>query len=178
MKNLAIKVNNKTKIIISSLAVIILCVVAYYFAIYNSLQAIKETEDKIIVQKIEQDKKYSESISQKQLIGKMKMVESQLKKVDSIFINKDRMLDFVTTIEGIAAANKVNQTINISDSADKSSGFSKNILNLAAKGNYKNILNFLEDLESLNYYINIDILDVQKTQEDIFMNITAEFYGK
>jgi Tfp pilus assembly protein PilO len=178
MKNLKFKISFRNKIVLSILFLVIFCAAIYYFAIYNSLLSIKETEDKIIIQKSEQEKRYRNSISQKILVAKMKLVESQLKQVDSIFVNKDRILDFVTTIEGIASADKVEQTINITDSANKESTYSREILTLSAKGNFNNIFVFLEDLESLNYYININTLEIQRSNDNIIMNISAEFYDK
>jgi Tfp pilus assembly protein PilO len=178
MKNINLKINNQTKITISILATFVFCSLVGYFGIFSPLGSIRESEDKIVIQKIEQDKKYKDSIVQKQLVTKMKMVESQLKRVDSIFVNKDRMLDFVTTIEGIAANDRINMKINISESASPTAGFYKNTLEISAKGNYLNIINFVEDLELLNYYINIRLLDIQKTTEDIYMNMSAEFYSK
>jgi Tfp pilus assembly protein PilO len=178
MKNINITVNGKNKIILSLLTTIIFSGGIFYFVILKSLAAIQDTEDKIIINKMDLDKKYISSISQKQFMSKMKMVESQMQKIDSIFINKNRMLDFVTALEGLASQDQIEQKINMADAPVTSSGPVKNSISLTAHGSLKNVLIFLEDVESLSYYININTLDMQKTPDGVYLNFTSDIYVK
>jgi hypothetical protein len=177
MKNIEIKMSNLHKIIISSILFLIYGVLAGYFGIYGLSKYIREAENKIIINKIELDKKYKNAISQKRFLSKTKLVGDEMAKIESIYINKRRLLDFVTNIESAAAVNGVEQTINISDTADIP-GPVKTTINLTAKGPFGNVLNFIEEIESFSYYVNVVSLSMQKTANGVIASIIADGYVK
>jgi len=84
---------------------------------------------------------------------------------EKIFINSNRELEFITTLEGIANENNIAQKINLDLSLAQNEQIYKKIpLDLNLRGEFKNLIEYLTDLESLNYYLNINLLEFSTTQ--------------
>lgn len=179
-----------------------------YLAIMPSISAINDFDKKIINEKIDREKKYQIENNAISLNKKISEIEPSIKTLEEVFINKNRELEFITVLEGVANKNNVEQKINLisppgedksargakktSDSDKISSGNSQAVpVTIMLIGNYKNILNYLSELQSLKYYINIDGLDFVSDGADgslpddnsnrnriMTLNISAKTYWK
>lgn len=155
------KFNLKNKIIatLTGFALIIFCLI--FFIVIPTMQDIKTMGGAIEEQMMDLEKKYIKGNSLRQLTEDLKKIEPKLDLLDQIFINKNRELEFITTLENEANNSHIAQKINLSspDTAQKQE-FQKNSLQLLAQGDFNGLLKYLMDLESLSYYINIKLLEI------------------
>ena len=188
------KINAQQKIIIYMLSVFISTGLIIYIIIFPAIKHIENDRINIITQKLEIEKKYNDSKSLKRMKEKINKIEPQIKILSGVFIDQNRELEFITTLEGIASDNSVSQEINLSDIKDTSSQTYRNVpLELAVTGNFKNIINYLIELETLPYYINIKTINLSSASNvkllkspgqtenpdnlvNISMNISADTY--
>lgn len=155
------KFNLKNKIIatLTGFVLIIFCLI--FFIVIPTMRDIKTMGGTIEEQMMDLEKKYIKGNSLRQLTENLKKIEPKLDLLDQIFINKNRELEFITTLENEANNNRVAQKINLNspDTAEKQE-FQKNSLQLLAQGDFNKLLKYLMDLESLSYYINIKLLEI------------------
>ncbi len=192
MLNNIIKFNLKKKIFASIVIFILIIGGLIYFVVIPTIHDIKKMGKEIENQRIDLEQKYIKGQSLRQLTENLKKIEPQLVILDQIFIKQDYELEFITKLEEIAAQNNVSQTINLDTAKiNKDKNYQTLPLRLSARGNYKNIMNYLINLEALNYYINIDSMDlssaftklsatpeVQTTFSNINLTISANTYWK
>jgi len=181
------KNNLKHKISTNTIIFIIAFLVIFYFAIFTAIQDINLLRASVISDKIETEKKLNREQSMSTLAVKLKKIESDLNKLDNIFIDKNNQLAFITTLENIANYNKVAQNINLSPvTATTNQRIAKSIITINAKGKYLDIVNYLQDIESLNYYVNITSINItlvsptdgQTKQDLVNLNLSADTYWK
>lgn len=180
-----------------------------YFAIIPSILTIGDLKIAIINEKINTEKKYQNKKNAIEVENKISQIEPDITSLDDVFINKNRELEFITILENIANKNNINQKINLTPpttstetktsktnknkkSAEKTEEISipSSPLNIVASGRFENIINYIQEINSLKYYINISGLDFSKTSEIIndeinlqskqviTLNISAKTYWK
>ena len=192
MLNNLIKLNLKKKISISIVIFILIIGGLIYFVVMPTINDIKKMGEDIENQRIDLEQKYIKGQSLRQLTENLKKIEPQLVILDQIFIKQDYELDFITRLEEIAAQNNVSQTINLNTAKiNKDKSYQTLPLRLSAQGDYKNMINYLINLEALDYYINIDSMDLtsastklsaapeaQTTFSNVNLTISANTYWK
>jgi Tfp pilus assembly protein PilO len=148
------KTNNlKSFIPITIWLIACLGIFAAWLLLYSSL------DDKIAsINEIKSQTKASEErIKQrrdlKDVIAKL---ESQKQKIDSVFLNKDTLINFIELLESMSKASGVSLNKN-SSSADKNP-----IFDLSAEGNYNQVQNFLVLLENMPYKISLDDVSMKE----------------
>lgn len=176
------------KILIINLTLFLIVGAIVIFAIIPSIKNIKEMRKEIEGQKIDLEEKYQRGQSLKKLSENLKKIEPQLEKLNLVFISKNRELEFITTLEDIASREKIEQKINLASGQSGGDGaYQKMPLQLFTQGTFKNQMNYLLALETLNYYINIKNLELSaaplppgaaKQDVNISMMITADTYWK
>lgn len=153
--------NFKQKIVYITIASLALFLLIMYMIILPTVEDIKTLRADIIDQKIDLEKKLSKEKNISILIDKLETIEPQIDKLKSIYINKNRELEFITTLEGIADLHKVSQKIVLSpDNATKEMNYQKIPLSINTEGTYQNLIGYLKELESVGYYINILTLKI------------------
>lgn len=158
------KIEPKRKI--SILTVVFLLSISFitYAVIMPTVDKIRLLRSQIITQKVELEKKLNRETNMSKLAEKLKKIEPQLEKFERIFINQNRELEFITTLEKIASENNVSQKINLAPKKNDLDGIYKNVpITLAVNGNFINLRNYLVDLEALSYYLNISQLIITNT---------------
>lgn len=158
------KINLKNKIIAALIGFALIIFGLIYFIVMPTIKDIEAMGGEIEGQKIDLEKKYIKGNSLRQLTENLKEIEPKLSLLDQIFINKNRELEFITTIENKADNSQISQKINLnSPRAAENQEFQKNDLQLFANGEFTKQLKYLMDLESLNYYINIKSLELSSS---------------
>ncbi len=159
--NTLLKFNLKKKIYLSLLVFLIIILILIIFIVVPTIRDIKNMSNKIEEQRLDLEKKYIKGQSLKQLAENLEKIEPELVKLNQIFINQNRELEFITTLEEIAAKNNINQKINLGAvSAAENQNFKKSTLQLYTSGSFTDQMNYLLSLEALNYYININSIDL------------------
>ena len=192
MLNNLIKLNLKKKIFVSIVIFVLIIGGLIYLVIIPTINDIKKMGEEIEAQRIDLEQKYIKGQSLRQLTENLKEIEPQLIMLDQIFIKQDYELEFITKLEDIAAQNNISQTISLDTAKiNKEKSYQTLPLRLAARGNYKNMMNYLTNLEALDYYININSMDLssasakqsatpgeQTTFSNISLVISANTYWK
>lgn len=180
------KFNLKDKIIASLIGFALMIFALIYFIIMPTIKDIETMSRAIEEQKIDLEEKYVKGNSLRQLAENLKKIEPKLSLLDQIFINKNRELEFITTLENEASDSQVSQKINLSSpKATENQEFQKNSLKLFTKGGFNQQLRYLMNLESLAYYINVKSLELapaaggEKTETSgLNLFINADTYWK
>ncbi|MDD4900699.1 MAG: hypothetical protein PHS62_01135 [Patescibacteria group bacterium] len=151
----------KNKIIISLAGFLIALFCLIYFIIIPTIVDIKTMGQAIEEQRVDLEIKYIKGQSLKQLSDNLKVIQPQLNLLDQIFINKNRELEFITTLENEANQALVSQKVNLNPpQAMENQEFLKSDLQLYTKGLFNQQLKYLLNLESLSYYVNIKSLEL------------------
>jgi len=171
-----LKKNNSKQNIITLLTFFVITTGAgFYFVILPFSAQIIEEKKAIISEKVNLEK---QTIRQKNIANLEKTIEqvkSEIKKIENSYINKNNQLEFITTLEGIAARNKVEQKINLSQSnkKDDKAKYIEEPLVLEVRGQHDNVIKYLLDIESLNYYINIKSLEMIAAENTTNNNVLS-----
>lgn len=178
------KIDLKKKITSGTAFFLIICASGAYFGIWKTSINIKKHRSEIIVEKIEIEKKITQEQNKSETISQIKKIEPELDKLGKIFITAENQLEFITALEETADRNKIAQNINLLPNNDAQSSPRKTLINISAQGSYVDLLRYLSDLESLDYYVNINTLNANKLSADktasttIALNLGAETYWK
>jgi len=187
-----IKFDLRKKIIATIIIFLLVINSVIYFVIIPTIKDIKQMKSEIEAQRIDLEKKYLKGQSLKRLTENLKKIEPQLARLNQVFINQNRELEFITTLEETADQNSIAQKIDLGIIQDTNEQtFQKNSLKLFTQGNFMRQMNYLTNLEALNYYINIKSLKLfpasaqimtpekqQSAQDNINMIISADTYWK
>jgi hypothetical protein len=155
------KLSVTQKIIVIAINFLLIIFIIANFFIFPAISDIKKLNKNIISQKIDLQNKL---INEKNLISlneKIDKIKPQLDKFNQIFINQNRDLEFITTMEGIAEKNNISQKITFDPAAGITEQDHKKVLiNFELSCDYANFIKYLDNLETLPYYINIYKIDI------------------
>src|SRR3989338_782682 len=155
------KFNLKNKIIVNLVGFTLILFFLIYSVVIPSARDIRAMSKDIEEQRIDLEEKYLKGQSLRQLRENLKQIQPKLDLFDKIFINKNRELEFITTLENEANKAQVSQRINLSaPRAAENQEFQKNNLQLYAQGGFIRQLTYLLNLESLSYYVNVKLLEL------------------
>lgn len=156
-----LKFNLRNKITVSLAVWLAIILFLIYFIVMPTIKEIKTMGHLIETQREDLEKKYIKGQSLKQLAENLNKIEPKLKLLDQIFINKNRELEFITSLENEADKNQVGQKINLSAPQEEANlDFQKSGLQLYTKGGFIKQLEYLLALERLNYYINVNLIEL------------------
>jgi Tfp pilus assembly protein PilO len=138
-----------------------------YLIIIPTISEIKDTKKEVINQKNELEKKLNREKNLSTLNEDLKKIEPEVDFLNQIFIEKNKELEFITTLEGIAAKNDINQTLSLNtDKSAKFGQYTKTPIGITADGKYNNLIDYLKNIEAMKYYINISSLDMVLENQD------------
>ncbi|MDP2708669.1 MAG: hypothetical protein Q8O93_01280 [bacterium] len=161
-----LKFNLKNKIVASSVGFLLTILFLIFFIVAPTIKDIRAMGDEIEAQRLDLENKYIKGQSLKQLSENLKKIEPRLNLLDQVFINKNRELEFITSLESQANKNNIDQKINLSPpQIAENQNFQKTVLQLFTKSSFTRQLRYLTNLESLNYYINIKQLELSPAAE-------------
>lgn len=158
-----IKFSFKRRILINLIFLLSIVMSIVYFIIIPTIDNIKETSQRINEQKLDLETRYLGGQRLKKLNEILKTIEPQINILDKIFISQNRELEFITTLEEVAYRNNITQKINLGEIQNSNNPTYKTMpIQLTAQGKFDDQINYLKDLESLNYYINIDSIKLSR----------------
>ena len=86
-------------------------------------------------------------------------IKEALPQLEKIFVENNGELDLITKLEKIAGENRVNQEIELGDKKTEiNKNLSKTQIALHVSGTYRNLLSYLQTLETAEFYLNINSL--------------------
>ncbi|MEA3398743.1 MAG: type 4a pilus biogenesis protein PilO [Patescibacteria group bacterium] len=181
------KLNSKNKIILFVALFFVYIFFILYFFVFRSITEIKTTRANILNQKINLEKNIIRDKNMSMLARQLEEITPKIEQIDQIFINSSRELEFITTLEGLANKNKIQQKIILTTkNPEKNILYKKIPLRLSVQGTFVDIMNYLTDIESLKYYLAIKSLMLSGNKQNtrtnpgsiVNLEITAETFWK
>lgn len=159
------KYDSRQKILIISALFVVVSTAIVYFIIAKTAYKIKYLNKEIIEQRVDFYRKLNREDNLARLNDKLKQIEPSLNKLNKIFIDSNKKLEFITTLEDVAQKNGVSQEITLSDQGEAGSGNSsqKHLLGMEVRGSFNDVVGYLADLENMDYYINIFDIDLSSS---------------
>lgn len=154
--------STKQKIIIYLTSVIFVIGLIIYFIILPTLKDIKKISDDIYAERVDLEKKYQRGQLLRKTIENFEKVKPEKDKLTSAFIIANRELEFITTLENVASIHQLAQDIKFqrAQSEGANLAFPSSLELTVSKGSFTKILQYLKDLERLNYYFNISSINM------------------
>lgn len=181
MNILKLKMSNKNKFWISMAVLAITAVVSFSFVIGPNLNKINKVRLQLSNLQAEVETNYLQDVNMKNFIQNIKDVEDQMASLDKIYLKPSQELEFVTILEAIAEKKSLKQKINLIPMMDKKIKLKKLNLQVDLDGKLTDCLGYLHELNKLNYYINIQNINLNLVSEEAdlaTMSFSAEVYQK
>lgn len=174
--------STKNKIIILTLIILVFVAGIAYFVIYPTLRDIQSISDSIKRERDDLELKYQRGQLLRQLVQDFDKVKDEKDKLNSIFIKSGKELEYVTLLENIATKYNLSQEIKISTKDIKSDASISTLpLIISLRGDYNQILKYLNEIEGLSFYFNINDIDAKLDRPQIgtiIMIISGNVYNK
>lgn len=107
-----------------------------------------------------------------------KKIQEDTKKISQVFIFRERTLDFISLLENIASENQLSQEISLEELSKPDEEIKKLTLQLNLKGDFINLIKYINKIESTDYYIDINTLNFSRQDNNVSLNIIAQTYWK
>lgn len=151
----------KQKIISYIVLVVIAIGGLIYLIILPTAKDIKKINDDVLAERIDLEKKYLRGQLLRTTIENFEKIKPQEDKLNEIYIGQNEELKFITALENIANKYNLDQKIQLAENTDTGSVIYESLaLNITTSGSYINILQYLKDIERLNFYFNISKISV------------------
>lgn len=147
--------NSGHKIIISVAALALLAAAISFLIIVPTVSSIKKTTNEIYKLRTYLEKKYQDSLKTRLTKKKLEQIKQNSTDLPAYLFNVKDTLKLIQILETTANNNGVTQKINYSN-LDKIKPQTKIKIDLTISGQYLNILNYIQTLESMTYFINIE----------------------
>jgi Tfp pilus assembly protein PilO len=156
------KLSYQKKIMLTIVLFLSAAAASVYFLILPAAEKIKKIKLEVAGEQLETETAYWKGKNLRKLAEGLKTVESRSGELGKIFIKKENALEFITALEKTAEKNGVIQKTNMGGEEKLAAGEnnSRIPIQLSATGDFASLINYLNGLESLSYYINIKSLAV------------------
>ena len=155
------KLGTSNKIIIKLASFLLGTAILIYFIALPNVKAIEALKVEILNTKINIHESIEKEKNLNTLKNDLKKIEPKTDKLNRVFINKDQELEFITNMEKIAIDNDVNQDLSLNNFPEENNDFSAINLDINVQGDFNSLMNYLKDLETSQYYLNINHLSLQ-----------------
>lgn len=171
--------SNKKKIAIVVSVFIIIMFIIEFFLIAPTLKEIKKINNDIKKEAEMLEAKIQQGQFLKKVVQDFKSVETRKNEIDTIFIQSGKELEFITQLETISQKYNLEPIftkINNKNSANSTNFIAKTMpLSLKIEGGFEQLMQFLSEIETLNYYFNISNISINSLNKQ--GGITAEIMG-
>ncbi|MFZ5391227.1 MAG: hypothetical protein ACOZAJ_03065, partial [Patescibacteria group bacterium] len=130
--------------------------------IWPNIQTIFNLNQQIMAERESLEMLYQRGQKIRQTTAQLEKIKPSLSDLETMFIKPEDELSFVTTLETIAQQNKVNQKITLRPKEDKTIKNKDLNLQIQTTGQFNDLLDYLNDLEKMNYYLNLDLVRFTK----------------
>lgn len=154
-------INFKKKITINIVLLFVFISALIFYLIIPSISNINKMGVEIDALIKDLDNKYYKGQSIEKLDENLKKIEPELENLNKILVSESSEIKFITDLEEVADENNVAQQINFKKADEKNK--EKIPIQLTSQGDFLNQINYLEDLERLDYYINVSSLEFSRS---------------
>jgi len=164
---LALPTTPRQKIIISSSLTLVATAFLIIFITLPSIREIKNLNEQIETQRTELEKLYKKGQLFKQTLKEYEEIKPTVATLDRIYIKRGEELAFITSLEGVANVNGLQQDIKLLNQDPKKTTMTNTFpIQLELKGELGPLLRYLTSLEALDYYLNIDTIRISTASRD------------
>ncbi|MFH1820482.1 MAG: type 4a pilus biogenesis protein PilO [Candidatus Nealsonbacteria bacterium] len=169
--------NKKAALLLITIIIINLLLVV--FLVYPLFQGIRQEANNLISQKAALVELENKQKNIKEFQNAYKSYQSDLEKIDRLFIDAQEPVGFIRFLE--AEALKAQITVEISPvgvKETKSDLWPSVSFRLQVDGQFSAFMEFLEKIETSSFLLSVSNLDVRKLAQDTEGNISASFLIK
>lgn len=177
---MTIDLTKKVILRVGGLSLLVLIIVLGIFV--PTLSYIKKTAKQSYELRLYLEKKYEQSLRSRITRKKLEEIKKSTTNFESFLFKTGDDLALITFLENLSTKNNVAQSIS-SPNLDKIGNNRIVTLSIGLSGDYKNILKYLADLESSNYFIYMTQMQFTPTYArsgeilpDTKLSLTAELY--
>ena len=137
--------------------------IIFFFVIEPTIKDIKAFNDRIQIERVSLENKYTSRRNVKNIIADLKYVTDSIAPLDEkMVIKKGQEVEFISALEKIAETNKLVQKIKISPSVTNGGTklAEKQDLAITLSGNYIDALKYINELEKSDLYIIINSINI------------------
>ena len=171
-------ISSKNKIYLTSGIMILVTIGLWFVVISPAIIKIKsynfDIHDKRVTLKILQKQKEQTDLLERDY----KKTQEDTKKISQVFIFRERTLDFISLIENIASEYQISQEISLEELGKSSGDIQKLTLQLNLKGDFINLIKYINKVETLDYYVDINSLNFSRQEGGVSSNIVSSTYWK
>lgn len=156
----------RRKIINSGICVFFLIIILFVLTI-PSFREINRINRIIISQKTYLEKLYLQGQLLKKVKQQLLDVKPLINQLSDKFVQSGHDIQFITQLEGLAKNNKIQQNISFKTEQKGDKGFYQIIpIQLYLKGDFRNLMYYLRDLQEATYYLTIDSINIADSTEE------------
>jgi len=161
------------------LILVVLFILLAVFVIYPIFKDIKAKSQELVSQKEKLVILESTVMNLEKFRVLYQDLDKILDKIDSLFINSELPVDFISFLERTSGECSIESEISLGGvgKSEKSLWTPVNF-QITVKGSSSNFLKFLEKLENSPYLIDIQKLTVNRSNEEIRANLSISVYAK
>jgi len=149
------------------------------FIILPTVKDLRVISKAIYNERVDLEKKYLKGQLLKKTVEDFKKIKPGEERLDAIFIVKGNELTFIQLLEEMANDNEVSQELFLKK-GQPAEELPSLPLEITIEGDYLNTLNYLNDLEQLDQYFNIDIINIStfgvESKGTIKMTLEGKIY--
>jgi len=160
------KNKNAVYYLIAGFAAVSLCLVV--FLIYPLLKDIKSTSRQLVENKASLALMETENRQLDAFRGEYALYRENLEKINAIFVDQKNPIDAIKFLEKMAADYGISITINVSPSKNQpAAGATSAAFQIYAKGQFTDIMAFVENVELGPYLIKVNSMNLKKAGRDL-----------
>ncbi|GEM_PF-3259905 len=141
----------KYGLLIGSLLVLLIII---FITVIPSIKKIMLLNSNIFEERRQLEEIYLKGQSLNAAKEKYTAIKKEIAQLDDVFLARGDELKLITALEQIAKDNQVTQNLDINNK--KNAPQNKISISLEVHGTYPNLLNYLQAIEALNLYLNIE----------------------
>ncbi len=147
------------------------------FVIYPAMKEIVDIKKEISAERAKLEQSLARGLNINNIKKDLAEVGNSLNQLDVIFIQKGKELEFINQLEQTAVASNV--TLETSDFSSQEISANTWEINLPMKagGDYRSLMNFMQKLENMPSYYNLDLIIVS-IQTGKTGGLTMQLLGK
>lgn len=179
---LVIKLDLTKKIVVWVSILSLLAILIIFGIFVPTLSYIKKTADDSYKLRLFLEQKYEQSLRSRITRKKLAEIKSSMSKFDPFLFKSGDELKLITFLENLSSRHNVSQTISNSTLDKVTSGRIASV-SMGLSGNYNDILKYIADLETSDYFIYINqmlfspaITKSGETSQTTNLNLTIELY--
>ncbi|MFA7245070.1 MAG: hypothetical protein WC070_02700 [Candidatus Magasanikbacteria bacterium] len=162
--------NHLTKKILSTLFILAVSLAITVTIIIPTIKYINEIKIRIDETRQQSTAEYEKVRALKKSLVEISAIKQKMPELEKSFVKKEDSLNLIQELEDLAINKNVTQNLTLTPQSTANNF----IFAFALSGSFENLLQYLHELESREYYIMIDSLNWNKIDEN---NVSLNFNG-